>query len=250
MTDALNALGEPQTHPIPMRGGFIMQMRTGKRTHVFLPASYIPGARRAVTEEGRKMAAKVGHPIPTKYARLKPGDRLWVQEETAALIDLKNYGLGSKAFYKVELPGGHVPIPGGARGTKWKTASYLAKDLKREDSRYTLDVIGARVCRAWEITWEEVARESTHHAHQSKNAWWESQYGLVMPWASNPEVVSLDFNFRDGNIDSGTRWAPEPVPERQPNRYLLRMNAPAPGCPHERCPTPGQCLDTCCKVNA
>jgi hypothetical protein len=199
---------------INIRPGFVQAIRGGRRTHIFLPGNYVPGQRVGLSKDTRdRMASRGGAPAsyPTRWTGLQPGMRLFVQEEISALVDARHPEL-MQSFYKLDLAGGRVPIPGGVRGSKYRTTAWPANKCTREASRYTLEVTAVRRCYAQDVTWEEMQREGTFDPHATKGTWWGIQYGILMPWAENPEVVGMDFTFVDGNIDTGVRWVPEARP--------------------------------------
>lgn len=200
--------------PIMLRPAFVLTARAGTRTHFFMPGTFVPGGRTVIGDEAKQRQANSGMmKYASPWSKLEPGDRLWLQEDIAALIDVKTYGLKSRSFYKIDLPGGHVPIPGGAKGTAWRTELFPAKKMTRELSRYTFEVTAVRNCRAQEITWDEVKREQTSwDPYMTLGQWWGQQYGLIMPWAENPEVVGIDFTFTNANVDTGEAFVPDPPP--------------------------------------
>lgn len=215
-----------ETRPIIIRGPVLASIRAGQRTHLCLPATFVPGRRLAVGQEARERADRLSAgtmAMPTAWTRLGPGDMLWVQEETGSLIDRKDPAL-SRRFFKLELPGGHIPVPGGAKGARYETSSLDAAKLTREDSRYTLAVDAVRVFRAWDITWDEIRAEGAFDAHQTMGAWWGYRYGFALgAWDENPEVCGLSFRFIDGNIDTGQKWGPDPKPTNPNSAKTARL---------------------------
>ena len=186
-----------------------------------MPGDFIPNRRTALGAEARAEQEKRGGflRLPTPWAKLAPGDRLWVQEEIAVLIDL-TYGEVTKTFYKMELPGGHVPIPGGAKRARWLTKSIEARKCTREQTRYWLEITDVSQCRARDVTQEQMRREGTNDIGIHLNEWWPRYYGIVMPLAENPAVIGLGFKFIDAHIDTGMRWElPAPPAPKNPD-YL------------------------------
>lgn len=218
-----------EIRPIMLRGPMVDQIRKGQRTHMCLPSTFVPGRRLAVSQEARDHAVRASFgtmALPTAWTKLRAGDMLWVQEEAAALIDRRDPA-GSRRFFKLDLHGGHVPIPGGAKGGRYETVTYDASKLEREDSRYTLAIAGVRVFRAWDITWDEIRAEGSFDAHQTMGAWWEYRYAFVLgSWKENPEVCGLSFRFVDGNVDTGERWVPDPPPANSARtaQYLRELD--------------------------
>jgi hypothetical protein len=202
-----------------LRSAFLATARSGARTHIFLPATYVPGRRPGEVTGQMPKAVREAAPLPTRWARLAAGDRLWVQEEIAALIDAR-YNEVAQSFYKIELKGGHVPIPNGTRAGRWQTKTFDANKCTRESSRFTLEITAVRATRAHEITWEEIKREGTYQPHSTLGSWWGYQYGILMPWAENPAVLGVDFRFLDANIDTGQRWVPETKPSAPIHRIF------------------------------
>ncbi len=203
--------------PIMLRAQTLIGIRAGRRTHLTMAATFVPGRRTPVGEGSRLAASRTGGMVmPTPWAGLKPGDRLWVQEEVVILHD-QHISEASQSFYKTELPTGQPPIPGrGTKGSRYRTETIDAIRMPREHSRYTLALVDVRHFRAAEITWDEIKAEGDFDPHQTKGAWWQYRYGIAMPWAENPEAVGLTFEFVDGNIDTGERWVPD-APPGNPN---------------------------------
>lgn len=198
----------PTVRPIILRASWILSARAGKRSHIILPATFVPKARIAVGAEAKAHQARdPGMRMPTPWSRLVPGDRLWVQEDVSCLIDGKNEG-NNRCFYKVDLPGGHVPITGGVKGARYRTAGVLPHHMVREHSRYTLEVTGVRAFNAQDVSWDEMTAEGDWDGRQTKGAWWMHRYGVQMPWDENPPVVGLSFKFLTENID-GAMPAPD-----------------------------------------
>jgi hypothetical protein len=190
-----------------LRPQVLLGARAGTRTHLCLPATFLPKTRTAVGEEARARNASAGVlRMPSLWVKLEVGDRLWVQEDVAELHDRR--GVHSRAFYKLDLTGGHVPIPGGAKGSRYTTRTVEARLMPRDHSRYTLEVTGVAEFRAQEIGWDRIAAEGPHDKHQTMGQWWERAYGFTMPWSENPPLIGLSFKFTDANVD-GQRWVPD-----------------------------------------
>lgn len=198
--------------PIILRPSFIVEIRNGARRHVCMPGRFIPGQRSAIGAEAKERAGRSGAmSMPTPWASLEPGDKLWVQEQISGLFDERHNEV-AKTYYTLDLQSGRVPIPGGVRGGKWSTKSWDATKCPKNASRYTLEITGVRLFTAREITWPEVEREGTYRAYDTLGAWWGRFYGVTLPWEENPPVVGLDFTFIDGNIETGQRWVQEIEP--------------------------------------
>lgn len=201
--------------PIMLRAALVTSIRKGTRTHLIMAASFIPGRRTAVGAEARAADEKAGvMRLPTPWVKLQPGDRLWVQEETSTMVDTRNMA-GTRVHYRAELPGGHVPIPGGSKGTRYTVHHNDARQLPREESRFFLAVTGVRLFRAQDMSWEIAKAEGGYYPAETMGAWWQRNYGLTMPWEENPEVVGIAFTFQDGNIDTGIKWGPDPKGDRE-----------------------------------
>lgn len=193
--------------PIMLHANRVKAIREGKQTHLTMAAWFKPGGRTAVGLEAKLEAERAsGMRMPTPWTKLAPGDMLWVQEETAYLTD-KRDSTGSRWFFRADLVGGHVPVPGGSRALRYDTGWVDASKLTRENSRYTLAIEGMRVMRAQQLGWAELDREGPRDPHMTIGAWWNSRYGAMLgDWKENPEVCALAFRFVDGNIDTGARW--------------------------------------------
>jgi hypothetical protein len=206
-----------------LREALVNSIRRGARTHLIMPATFLPNRRTAVGAEAKAADEKAGvMRLPSPWVSLQPGDRLWVKEEMANMMDSKDH-LASRQYYRAELRGGHVPIPGGAKGTRYSVTYTDARHMQRDESRFYLAVISARHFRARDMTWEIAKAEGGYYPAETMGAWWQRSYGFTMPWDENPEVVGIAFTFQDGNIDTGIKWGPDPKPpEKTPHAFGTR----------------------------
>lgn len=195
--------------PIMLRPSQIKNIRAGLQTHLTMAASFVPGRRLAVGAEAKELADRATAGvmrIPTAWTKLRGGDMLWVQEETAFLNDKRNPA-GSRWFYRADLLGGHVPLPSGSKGARYETGWADASKLTRENSRFVLAIEAVAVLSAQALTWDEVKAEGPFDQHQTLGAWWNARYGVQLgAWDENPTVCGLTFRFVEGNIDTGLRW--------------------------------------------
>lgn len=147
--------------------------------------------------------------------RLQTGDRLWVKEELAVVYKVGD-PFNCASYYRADLPNGSPPMPHETRGyrgqfgDKYRSRFVDAKKMKREASRYTLVVEAVRIFPCQDITWEEIAAEGgPAYPAQTKGGWWGQSYEVFLPWADNPTIVGVTFNFMAESIDGR---AADPVP--------------------------------------
>ncbi len=188
----------PAEYPIILRPQQLTQARDGKRTHICLPAFW--WGKSKMVASGKEERSDTKFLPPTGWERIQLGDVLWVQEEIASAYNSES-PLGSRYYYRADLLSGTAPIPGGFKRGKWTQRTIGARDMCREDTRYSLHVTGIRTFPAHEIDWEEIKAEGAQHfLTDTKGQWWTRHYGFQMAWALNRTVVGIHFTFSDVNV--------------------------------------------------
>jgi len=139
------------------------------------------------------------------YPRFKQGDRLWVRETWARLLDGDENDPDTVSTLEYKADSG-APFPG-----RWP--EEFRDDMPRKFSRITLEVIGAKIERLWAISDKDCYAEGIEYvdrqpgfdcwcAPQGRDyygtprlayeALWDSIHGPGA-WDKNPWVVAITF---------------------------------------------------------
>lgn len=173
----------------------------------------------------RQVGALQGWSRPSPWQRVKPGDRLWVRENLAAM---GNWGVWHAASdppasgkYLDDLdPRGRALLERYAPVEATDSAKIPSIHMPRWASRLTLVVTGTKIERLQDISEQDCEREGVKFApgfgwnaggKPPLNGYTTAQIGFEAlwraingdeAWTSNPEVVAITFKVHAANIDA------------------------------------------------
>lgn len=140
--------------------------------------------------------------VPSRWQRVRPGDRLWVREAL-------NW---SKRGWVYKADGALIQMnhddPRVAQMVAWahhKEQEYAPSiHMPRWASRLTMVVTASKIEPVYDISDDDIRAEGIIETDTSwLNAWrqlWESIHG-PKHWDSNTDVVAISFKVHQGNID-------------------------------------------------
>jgi hypothetical protein len=174
-------------HPIIFSSAMVLALLAGQKTMT-----------RRLYWQG-KDAAPVSHVRPSPWARVKPGDRLWVRESFHDLSDGSMRAQGHRPrWYRADSDSGS--------NVRWRPSIHMP----RWASRITLTVTATKIERLQDITDVDAKAEGIeatefwreeHPPSICFSVLWNSLHGAGA-WDANSEVVAISFTVEKRNIDA------------------------------------------------